>query len=117
MKKLIKVYIAGALNSDAIGYIKNMHRMIEWADKVRSAGFCVYVPCVDFLIGLQIGDYEYNDYFDNGQPWLEVSDCIFLVPGWENSKGTQMEIARANELGIPVFNNLENLMLFKNKLD
>jgi hypothetical protein len=106
---MIKVYIAGALNSDAVGYIKNMHKMIEWADKVRRAGFCVYVPCVDFLIGLQIGDYEYKDYFDNGQPWLEVSDAVFLVPGYENSKGTLKEIERAKELEIPIFTDIKNM--------
>jgi hypothetical protein len=109
---LIKVYIAGALNSDAVGYIKNMHRMIEWADKVRRAGFSVYVPCVDFLMGLQMGNYEYNDYFDNGQPWLEVSNAIFLVPEWKDSKGTLNEIKRAKKLNIPVYTDLDKMVTY-----
>jgi len=44
-----RVYVAGKLNSDACGYIKNVHRMIIWAEKVRKAGFAVFVPGLDFL--------------------------------------------------------------------
>jgi hypothetical protein len=39
-----------------------------------------------------------------------VSDVVFLVPGWENSKGTAMEIERAKELGIPIVRTFEVLM-------
>jgi len=98
-----RIYIAGALNSDAVGYIKNMHRMIIWAEKIRKLGYSVYVPCLDFLHGLVIGTFEYKDYFDNSQLWLEVSDAMFVVPGWEDSKGTKREIERANRLNIPVY--------------
>jgi len=34
--------------------------------------------------------------------WLEVSDCIYVLKNSEKSKGTQGEIKRARELGIPV---------------
>ena len=104
-----KVYIAGALNSDAVGYVKNLHRMIIWADKVRKLGFSVYVPGIDFLVGLVLGDYEYSDYFDNSQPWLDSADAVFLVPGWDNSRGTQREIERALSNNIPVFEFFEDL--------
>ncbi len=81
-----RIYIAGALDSDSTSYIKNLHRMIFWAEKVRKEGYSVYVPGIEFLMGLQNGDWNYNDYFNNSQPWLDVSDAIFVVPGWEKRK-------------------------------
>ena len=107
-----KVYIAGKLNDSAVGYIKNCHKMIKTAKTVRDAGFSVYVPCIDFLEGLVDGDFDYNDYFDNSQPWLLSSDAVFLTPGWGSSEGTRREMALAELNNIPVFENL-NVMIVK----
>ena len=106
---MIKVYIAGALNADACGYIKNLHRMIHTANEVRKLGYAVFIPGIDFLAGLQCGDWEYNDYFDNSQPWLDVCDAVYLTPGWESSKGTERELARARENSIPIFDSTVEL--------
>jgi hypothetical protein len=107
-----KIYIAGALNADACGYVKNMHRMINTANEVRKLGCAVYIPGIDFLAGLQCGDWEYEDYFQNSQPWLDCCDAIFLTPGWENSKGTHREIERAKSHGIPVFDNIQEFKTY-----
>lgn len=106
-----RVYIAGALNADAVGYIKNMHNMIHYANEVRKLGFAVFVPGIDFLMGLQIGNWEYKDYFENSQPFLEVCDILFVCPNSENSKGTQMEIETAKKLDIPVVYSLDKLVV------
>jgi len=111
-KRKFKVYVAGKLNDDAVGYIKNCHRMIKTAKELRNAGFCVYVPCIDFLEGLVDGNFDYPDYFDNSQPWLLSSDAIFLTPGWETSKGTMMEIALAESNGIRVFDKIDMIKEF-----
>lgn len=104
-----RVYIAGKLNDMACDYIKNVHRMIIWSEKVRKLGFAVYVPGTDFLQGLIFGNWEYADYFDNSQAWLDVSDAIFLTPGWETSEGTKREIERAKGQGMPVYSDLDLL--------
>ncbi|MCX8193868.1 MAG: DUF4406 domain-containing protein [Candidatus Pacearchaeota archaeon] len=109
MKKY-RVYIAGKLNSMAVDYIKNVHAMLKEAEKVRKAGFSVYVPCLDFLIGVYAGDYNYKDYFENSISWLEASDAVYACGNWKDSNGAKKEIERANELGIPVFYDLENLV-------
>jgi hypothetical protein len=106
-EKKFKAYVAGPLNSDACGYIQNMHRMIKVARELRQLGVAVYVPCNDFLEGLVDGGFNYTDYFENSQPWLEVSDFIFVCPGWEDSEGTKKEIELAHSLGIAVFYHMD----------
>ena len=104
-----RVYVAGKLNDMACDYIKNVHRMIVWSEKVRKLGFAVYVPAIDFIQGMVFGDWNYDDYFDNSQAWLDASDAVFLVPGWETSEGTKREIERVREQNIPVFDDLNEL--------
>lgn len=103
------VYVAGRLNAMACDYLQNVHRMIQWSEKVRKLGFAVYVPGIDFIQGIVFGNWEYNDYFDNSQAFLDVSDAVFLVPGWESSEGTKREIERAKANGIPVYSDLDIL--------
>jgi hypothetical protein len=107
-----RIYIAGKLNAIAPDYIKNVHNMIVWADQVRKLGASVYVPCIDFVMGMVMGDYEYTDYFDNSQPWLAASEAVFVCPGWETSEGTKKEIALAIALGKPVFYGLEETAFY-----
>lgn len=104
-----RVYIAGKLNDMACDYIKNAHRMIIWSEKVRKLGFAVYVPAIDFIQGMVFGNWDYTDYFDNSQAWLDASDAVFLTPGWETSMGTKREIERAKKQNIPVFDDLNEL--------
>jgi len=109
MKKQL-VYIAGALNApDCIGYIANTHRMLVWAKKVRDEGYAVFTPGNDMLEGLVDGGYTYDMFFLNSQVILSRCDAVFLTPGWETSKGTKREIEFAESLGIPVFDDINQL--------
>lgn len=103
MKKKILVYVAGKLNSNAVGYIKNIHSMIKEGEKLRKEGLYVYIPANDFLEGVVCGNFEYKDYFDNSQVMLERSDAVYVCPNWESSDGTKKEIELAVSLNIPVF--------------
>lgn len=98
----MRVYIAGKLNGMACEYIQNLHRMMTMAEHIRQLGFSVFVPGLDFLMGMMFGNYEYKDYFDNSQEWLAVSDVMYVCPGWETSHGVAREMAAARELSIPV---------------
>lgn len=105
-----RVYIAGALNaSNAILYLQNVSRMMEWANAVMDSGYAVFVPALDLLMCIKFGDYDYEKVFQNSQPFLAVCDAVFLVPQHEASPGTQREIAYAKSLGIPVFDSLMTL--------
>lgn len=104
-----RIYVAGKLNDMAVDYLLNVHKMMVTAEKVRKAGYSVYVPAIDLVMGIAFGYTDYHDYFDNSQPWLEASDAVFLTPGWETSKGTKKEIELAESLGIPVFHTLKDM--------
>ena len=107
-----KIYIAGALNSDAVGYLKNVSRMIKTAIKIQRLGCAVFVPCLDLLTGIVAGNYEYNDYFDNNAEYLKVCDGIYIVEKSDYSVGTQKEKQMATELDIPIFKDMEILKKF-----
>ena len=107
--RTMRVYVAGKLNDDAVGYINNLRAMFFTAERVRKAGFAVFVPGLDFLMGVVIGGWEYSDYFDNSQPWLAASDAVFVGANWKTSAGTAREIEYAESLGIPVFLSREML--------
>lgn len=104
-----RIYIAGKLNDMAVDYLLNVHKMMVTAEEVRKAGYSIYVPAIDLIMGIAFGYTKYEDYFNNSQPWLEVSDAIFLTPGWETSKGTEKEIQLAWKNDIPVFDDLLNM--------
>jgi len=108
-RSMKKVYVAGKLNADAVGYLFNCHKMLETAELLREAGYSVFVPCLDLIMGIKFGWENYEEYFNNSQPWLQAADAVFLVPGWETSTGTAKEIATAQSCGIPVFDRLDEM--------
>jgi hypothetical protein len=97
-----RIYLAGKLNSDAVEFLKNVSIMIKAAIKVQQAGYAVFVPALDLLMGIVDGGYTYQDYADNNMEWLRVSDAVLVLPGYEESKGTKAEIEEATKCGIPV---------------
>jgi len=109
----MRVYIAGKLNDTACDYIKNVHKMIKEAEKVRMSGFSVFIPCLDILAGIVSGNRNYEDYFNNSQEWLDVADALYVLDNWRTSKGTKREIKRARQKNIPVFYSLEDLIKWK----
>ena len=113
MKEDFKVYIGGKLNSDAVGYLNNVHLMMETAEEARLEGFSVFVPAIDLLMGIKFGYDKYEEYFDNSQPWLKVSDGLLLVENFKDSKGTAKEVKTALDYGIPVFIYLDDMIAYR----
>jgi len=104
-----KIYIAGSISShNLLTSLENIRKGIKLSVEVLKAGFAPFSPFIDFQFSL-VEPITIDQYYGYSMAWLEVSDAILLVEGWENSKGTKAEIRRANELGIPVFTSLETM--------
>lgn len=112
--KKFLVYIAGALRGDIPTYISNCSKMIRYGELVRRTGYSVFIPCLDVLQGIVMGDMEFEDYFNNSFSILPRCDAVFLVPGWEESEGTNKEMALADSLNIPIFSEIEKMNEFFN---
>ena len=108
-----RVYVAGAYSAgNVIDVLNNMRRGMRAATEVLLAGYSPFVPWFDYHFQLMLQDGEtlsVEDYYRYSIAWLEVSDAMLVLPNSENSKGTQAEIERAKELGIPIFTSLDAL--------
>jgi len=79
-KKEELIYVAGPLNaSSAVQYIKNVAKMIRVAVALRKKGYYPYVPCLDFLIGLVAGNWEYEDFAGLNFPYVDVCGSLFFI--------------------------------------
>lgn len=112
----MRIYIAGALSSRekndrnpsqvVADYIQNLNQMCWAAADVRGKGHFPYVPGLDFLLGVVVGTWEEEDYRGIGMSFLGVCDAVYVI---SRSWGVEQEVARARELGIPVFHFLEEI--------
>lgn len=105
-----RVYVAGKYSdSNVIGVLNNIREGIKASVEVLIAGFAPFCPWLDYQFQFFDKTLTVEDYYRYSLAWLEVSDAILVLPNSGNSKGTQMEIVRAKELGIPIFYDLASL--------
>lgn len=108
-----RVYVAGAYSADnVIKVLDNMRLGMRASTEVMLAGFSPFCPWLDYQFQLMLREGErlsVQDYYNYSMAWLEASEAVLVLPGWENSKGTLAEIAWAKELSIPIYYSLEDL--------
>ena len=109
-----RVYVAGPYSANnIIDCLENMRKGMRAGVEVFLAGYSPWVPWHDFHHQLMFRDGEslsVDDYYEMSMAWLEVSDAMLVLPGWQKSKGTIAEITRAVELDIPIFYSLSDLI-------
>lgn len=110
-----KIYIAGPLNSNAEGYIINLHNMFKTGNTVRKMGASPHIPGRDWMDGFFDGTLDYNSYFNDNLVWLKTCDAVMLCDGYQNSKGAMREKEIAESCGMPIFDNLIDLKAYINR--
>ena len=108
-----RVYVAGSYSANnVLSVLDNMRCGMRMGVKVLLAGYSPFVPWLDYHFSLMLRDGErltVEHYYNYSLAWLEKSDAILLLPNSENSKGTQVELKKARELNIPIYDSLESL--------
>lgn len=106
-----RVYVAGAYSSpNVIGVFTNMRRGCNLAHDVLRAGFAPFTPWLDWLLSM-FGPVSLQMYRDYSMAFLDVCDAVLVQrEGYEQSVGTQAELRRATDLGIPIFFELDEMI-------
>lgn len=108
----LRVYVAGPYSADnVLDVLRNIGRGQQVCADLFASGYAPFCPWHDksYITDRPDDPYTVQDFYDFSMAWLDVSDVVLLVPGWESSKGTLREIERAKELGIPIFSAPEAL--------
>jgi len=114
-------YIAGPLtprgnrtdtDNAAIEFLFNVRDFISVALALIRKGYAPYCPGLDmqYFLHLRSGEIISEECIKNlSMAFLDVSDIIVFLPGWEASKGCQAEYSRAIELGMPLYDELDTV--------
>ena len=110
-----RIYVAGAYSdNNVMGVLNNMRKGLILSTRAFLAGYAVFSPWLDYQFVFQCNDEDIKNlkvenFYKYSIAWLDVSDAMLLVPGWEDSYGTKKEIEYAEAHGIPIFYSLEEL--------
>ena len=107
------IYVAGPYSADnVIDVLKNIGRGQQVCANLFDYGFNPFCPWHDhhFITDNPECDASIERFYEYSIEFLKVSDAVFLVDGWEKSKGTLKEIEIANKYGIPVFEYITDLL-------
>lgn len=107
---LKRVYVAGPYTNGEKEL--NTQKAIMVGEEIFKIGMHPYIPHL-----FHFWDKEYphpwETWMELNAPWLKSSDALFRMEG--ESKGADLEVARAKELGIPIFDNLWDLRVWANE--
>ncbi len=98
------IYIAGKYTAPSRCAIQaNIQAAREAADAVARMGA---FPVTPHLLGQGLEDAGDEQFWYDGTLELMLRcDAIFLVEGWDQSKGAREELTRAKEKGLPFFHS------------
>jgi len=101
------VYVASPYTKGDVAV--NVRANIEAANRIAEAGFIPFVPLLTHFWHM-LFPHPYEFWCEQDMEWLGRCDCIVRLPG--DSSGADAEVARARELGLPVFFGVEDLLLW-----
>lgn len=100
---MLRVYIAGPISKDPLG---GTRAAIDAASFLADIGCAPYVPHLCVLWELS-RPRKYEEWMKLGFEWLSSCDAVLRLPG--ESAGAEAEVAVARELGLPVFESLDDV--------
>jgi Domain of unknown function (DUF4406) len=116
MKKI--VYVAGPYTSGHKKLVRiNIERAEEYGKQVLLAGYFPFIPHKNTSFwgdDDRFFDRTSKDWIDDVcLPFLSHCDILFLIPGWESSRGSIIEKEFAEKYKIPIIYSIEELKSYE----
>lgn len=109
MKNIKQIYTAG-LYTSSIPYEVHQNIIAAWQWSLRIVRECKAWPVCPHKCGEHMEGAADNEFFYEATlEQMRRCDAVFLMPGWERSKGAVGEKEEAERLGIPVFTDFNKL--------
>jgi len=108
-----RIYVAGPYSADnVIDVLKNIGRGEKACAKLFMLGYAPFCPWHDksFVTDNPESDFSVDEFYEYSMAWLEVSDALLVLRGYEKSKGALAEISKAESLGIPIYYSLSEFL-------
>lgn len=105
MRTDIKVYIASPYTLGDVAV--NVKLQLDVYDELMNLGFAPYAPLYSHFQHMA-HPRPYTDWINMDFIWVKVCDCVLRLGGV--STGADNEVKLAEELGIPVFYNIEDMI-------
>lgn len=103
------IYVAGALFGPNDWEIRcNIHRAAALGYEVAKLGAYPVIPHTN-TGGVFLGTITPKFWYAGTLELLRRCDAVILVPGWEESRGAQAEVAEARIRSTPVFERVDEL--------
>lgn len=101
-----RIYVAGPISKgDTLAHIANG---IHAADRLLEIGFLPFCPHAMSAHWHMLHPKSHSQWMDFDLQWVAVCDGLLRIPG--ESIGADLEVAFAEENGIPVFHDIEDLV-------
>ena len=101
-----RIYVAGRYSADnVITALENIRRGIRAAAELIMQGNAVFCPWIDHSYWLTLKEGEeitLEQIQAQSLNWLAVCDEMYVLKGWENSRGTLLEMEYAKSHNIPI---------------
>jgi len=99
------VYLAGPYRSNRgeHGVFANILKAREAAIELWRLGYAVLCPHLNtFLMGGALNETE-DIWLEGDLEMLQRCDVLVVLPGWEQSQGSQAEIEQARKAGLEIY--------------
>lgn len=92
----MKIYIAGQITNNP----NYESQFVEAEKRLLEQGHAVINPVKNL-------GFDYKDYIDMGLCELMKCEAVYLLGGWEKSKGAQLEATYAKTVGLQIYEEKE----------